>query len=127
MTGLLFDTYAWVEFFLGSEEKGRKAAEMLLNQACYTSIISIAEVSEWCEKNNRDARKYVNILIKKSDVLGLNEAMLETAGKINFLRKKQIKNWGLIDSIVLTTAKTHGLQIVTGDKHFKDIEGTVVI
>ncbi len=126
MNGVLLDSYAWIELFIGSE-KGEKVKQILVTQPCWTSIISIAELSEWAEKNQLDAEQYIATLIAKSAVLNLDEKMLQAAGKTNFHRKKKIKNWGLIDSIILTTAKTYGLNIATGDKHFKDIEETIII
>ena len=127
MTGLLLDSYAWIEFFIASKQKGETVKQILSKQICYTSAISIAEISEWCEKNRLDSRKHIDTVIRKSVILNLNEKMLEMAGRINFARKREVKNWGLVDSIILTSAKIHCLNVVTGDKHFKDVEGTIII
>jgi len=57
-----------------------------------------------------------------SDVLDLDEEIAILAGKINFENKKKIKNWGMLDSFIYSTARLYGLKTLTGDKHFKDLE-----
>ena len=56
-----------------------------------------------------------------------DEAIYELAGRINFLQKKRVKGWGMVDSLILTTAKIYGLTIVTGDKYFKNIKNVIMI
>lgn len=123
---MLIDTYAWIEFFIGSK-KGEKVREILEKGKIFTSIISLAEIAEWCLKNDKNTDYYTDIVKKYSIVLNLNEYISSFSGKVNFERKKKIEGWGMIDSLILATGLTYGLKILTGDKHFSDIENTLIL
>ena len=79
---ILFDTYAWIEFFKGTSD-GNK----------------------------------IDIDIKTTTI----------AGKINFERKKSIADWGMIDSLVLSSALVNDLKILTGDNHFEDLPNVIML
>mgnify|MGYP001063585790 CR=1 FL=1 len=125
---MLLDTYAWIEFFRGTD-KGKKVREVLRAERCYTSIVSIAELVEWCLKNNLGARigEYARGMARGSVVLGLDEQIAMIAGEINHERKKKMKGWGMVDSLILATAISYNLNILTGDSHFKDLSNVEIL
>ena len=123
---MLLDTYTWIEHFKGSE-KGEIVDNIVLKEECYTSILSLAEVAEWCLKNKLDMNYYVNIIKKLSKILELTEEIILPGAIINFECKKSIKNWGIIDSLIYATARFYNLKILTGDKHFENLEHVVRI
>jgi predicted nucleic acid-binding protein len=51
----------------------------------------------------------------------LDQKICILAGKLSFQRKRLIKGWGMIDSLILATALVSNLKILTGEKHFKDL------
>ena len=116
---LLLDSYAWVEFFNGTE-KGKKVKAFLEKENCFTSAISIAELSEWIERERLNRKEKMREIKTLSSVLSLDLELLELAGIVKIQKRRKEKGFGLIDAIILATAKTHGLKIVTGDKHFKE-------
>ena len=122
---MIIDSYAWVEYFIGSE-KGENVKK-LIKQQCYTSIVSLAEITEWCLKNNKDIEKRINLIKSQSEILIINERIAILAAKINHERKKMIAGWGMMDSLILATALSYNLGIVTGDKHFSDIENVIIL
>lgn len=122
----MLDTYAWVEFFKGTE-KGAKVNEIIKSMQCFTSIISLAELSEWIERENLNRNEIIGGVKKSSAIINLDEELIELAGKINFHKKKEIKGFGMIDAIILATSKIYGLKIVTGDQHFKSEENAIIL
>lgn len=126
MIQLLLDTYAWVEFFRGTE-KGKIVKGLLEKETCFTCALSLAELSEWAHREGHDAGTLLGTVKELSIIIFPDEAIFALAGKINFLLKKKVKGWGLADSIILATAKVNGLRVVTGDKHFKGIRGTIFL
>ncbi|MCH7902816.1 PIN domain-containing protein [archaeon] len=61
---MLLDTYAWVEFFNGTQ-KGEIVKGLLKKNVCFTSAISLAELSEWIERkklNRKNILKNVKII-----------------------------------------------------------------
>jgi len=115
---LLVDTFAWVEFFNGTS-KGTKVKRILGKNACFTSAICLAELSEWIEREKLDRRKIMNAVKRLSSIIGLDELTLELAGILKVKKRKKVKGFGLIDAIILATAKIYGLKVITGDKHFR--------
>ena len=122
----LLDTSAWVEYFLKSE-MGRKVKRLLETQACYTAVISIAELSQWAVKNSRDGRQLIRYVAELSEILPLSGKIAFLAGELNATRKKKIRKWGMVDSIILATAQLYTLRIVTKDKDFGDLPDVDVL
>ncbi len=114
---MLLDTYAWVEYFLGST-KGKKVKKMLKENECFTSAISLAEISCWLRKN-KESREKLDSVKNFSTVLSLDNDLLESAGIISYEKKQSVKDFGLVDAIILATSKIYDLPVVTGDKHFE--------
>ena len=123
---MLLDSFAWIEFFSGTQI-GRKVEETLNEKTCYMSLISLAEISEFCSKTGLDLDKSFEKIATLSIILPFNPEVCILSGKVNFQRKKIIKGWGMVDSIILTTALVNNLEILTGDKHFEDLPNVEMI
>lgn len=116
---MLLDTYAWIEFFNGTE-KGKRVQALIRDQPCYTSAISLAEISEWLEKQQFERFTKLATIKHTTTVLELDHSILEQAGILKVQKRKTAPGFGLIDAIILATAKIHQLPVVTGDPHFKN-------
>ena len=117
---LLLDTSAWIEFFIKSN-KGENVKHYLKTKSCYTSIISIAEISNWAIKQNLDGKELIKYVIELTQILNLTTKISLLAGELNFQRKKVKKNWGILDSFILATAQIYNLKILTKDSQFKNL------
>lgn len=115
---MLLDTYAWVEFFNGTE-KGARVKGILEKETCFTSAICLAELSEWIERENLNRARKMKEVKNLSSIIELDNETLELAGILKVEKRKKTKGFGMVDAIILATAKQYGLKIVTGDKHFK--------
>ncbi len=118
--GNLLDTAAWIELFKGTQ-LGLKVKEIIKEERCCTSIVSLAEVISWCSLNNLDLLEYIEIIEKNSLILNLKKNIVIMAGKITTVRKKKIHNWGIMDGFVYATAQYYGMTVVTKDTHFKGL------
>lgn len=117
---MLLDTSAWIEFFIGSA-KGKRVRQVLGEEDCYTSIVSLAEVTNWALKENKEVSPLIGAIKQLSNVIGLDEDITVLAGELNFERKKIIKKWGMLDSFILATGSIYGLKIITKDSDFIDL------
>jgi len=52
---MLTDTYGCIEFLRGTE-RGKKVRKILRTEKCYTSIVTLAELVEWCLRNDLKTR-----------------------------------------------------------------------
>ena len=123
---ILLDSSAWVEFFIKSE-KGQAVKKYIGIEECYTSIVTLAEISNWAMRENLNGKNLIKFIINSSKILDLNFEISFLAGEINFKRKKIVKNWGMVDSIILATSLYYDLKILTKDSDFKDLENVEIL
>ena len=122
---MLLDTFAWIEVVRGTP-KGQKVNELLRSHSCYTSAISLAELSAWIEKERVARIPAINAVKTSSTILDMDHELLEKAGILKIQKRKQFSDFGLTDAIILATAKKYSFAVVTGDKHFQG-ENTVFL
>ena len=123
---IILDTSAWIEFFIKSK-KGELVKEILKKGECYTSIVSISEISNWALRENKDGKEITEFVIKTTEIININNEISFLAGELNFKRKKKVKNWGMLDSFILATALIYSFTILTKDSHFKDLENVHIL
>ncbi len=129
----MVDSYAWVEFFLGSS-KGKRVKEIVETAAdVYTPDIVLAELS----------RKYLREGVSESLVrerLGTVQAASQTvpitldlaisASKAytelsESSKRRKRRSPSLFDGLVLGTARLKEAKVLTGDPHFQDLPETL--
>ena len=125
---MLLDTSAWIELFQDTD-KTAIVKNILETQENFTSSITFAEIVNWCLRNNKEDKitAYLEGIRNGSNILDLTEAIIISAGKLNYERKKIVKNWGMAYSLILATALVYDLKILTKDSHFKDLENADII
>ncbi|MFH1588936.1 MAG: PIN domain-containing protein [Candidatus Diapherotrites archaeon] len=116
---MLLDTYVWIELFNGTD-KGEKVKQLIQSNACFTSSISLAELSEWIEKEKLNRKEILSYVKNFSAIIEADQKTMELAGIIKVQKRKEMKGFGLVDAIILASAKEFNLTVVTGDKHFKE-------
>jgi len=114
---VLIDSCAWIEFFYGTE-KGKKVKDILASAACFTSAICLAELSDWIEREKINRAKVMNEISFFSTVIDLDRETLELAGILKAEKRKTVKDFGLVDAIILATGKKYNLRVITTDRHF---------
>lgn len=120
---MLLDTSAWIEYFKGSG-KGTKVVSLLEDKkALYTCPLTIAEISHWCLKNKQEPLPFVRKIMTFSSVVDLNVYILVGSGKLYFEERKRNDKISMIDCIIYTTAQLHGLDLLTTDSDFRNLEG----
>lgn len=124
----LIDSYAWVEYFLGSK-KGEILKKLFLNEKnkFYTIECCLAEIRGWSIKNNRDFNEIYAIIKTNSEILKLSEDDWILAGEERIKQREKQKNFGLIDSAILTKQKETNCKIITGDSHFANIKEVIFL
>ena len=123
---MLLDTYAWIEIFLDTE-KGKKATQLTKNKRIYTSVVTLSEIISWCLRNNQNAQKFLSLIKENSIIIYINDDVAEIAGTLNFEIKKKEKTFGMIDSLIYATAQIYSLKLLTGDKHFRNLDDVIML
>ena len=102
------------------------AKEFIENRSSATSVISIAELSEKYEREGKNFEDDFTFIISQTKIIQLNTEIALLAGKINNENKKKIKNWGMADAIILSSAKINKGRVVTGDEHFRTFDSVML-
>ena len=129
----MIDTYAWVEYLLGSRA-GAKARAHIEGGHGLTPSIVLSELRRWYlreieagRRSQREMQTHFAYVESITEIVPLDAALALQAGETDFLMKKRVKDWPLADSIIYATAKSRSAQIVSGDSHFESLEDVVFI
>ena len=125
-TGYVIDSFAWFEYFLGSNG-GLKARPYIEGGNAITPTIVIAELADKYRRVKLPFSEKLNYILVKTQDAALDVAIARESGMLNRERKKISKRWGLADSIVLATARARHAKIITGDEHFRDLADEVIM
>ena len=88
-----------------------------------TSTITLAELQEkYLREKWNTFELDIKFITNKTALIPVDPKVSLLAGKINFQYEKEKRDWGMSDSIILATAKISSAKVVTGDRHFKDIQ-----
>lgn len=124
----VIDTYAWIEYINGSDE-ALKLRQLFLNQnnKFITMECCIAELYGFCLKKNVDFNKVWEIVKNNSVVLPVMIDVWVSAAKIRHELRKDIHDFGLVDSILVAKQKELNCKIISGDPHFKELKNILYI
>ena len=120
MRSILLDTSVWIEHFKKTE-KSEKITSSLKENLVYTCPLTLAEIANWCYKNNQQPEVFLKSIKVLSSVIELNEEILVLAAKVCYNKRKKNSKIGLIDCIIYSTASNHNLVLVTTDNDFRDL------
>lgn len=127
---IAIDTYAWIEYFRGSDE-GRRAARFIDGETeLLTPAIVIAELSDKYRRSGLSEaweKQRLPFIGVKSTIVPIDQTIANLAGKIKLEKRKDFSDFGLGDALVLATAKELSSQLLTGDRHLKKDESAIDI
>lgn len=118
---VVVDSYAWVEYAVGSEE-GERAREYIEGEyALYTPAVVVAELSDRATRKERRSAwtETLSPFVRRhTTVVPLEAALADRAGATKWEMREHSPEAGLADAIVLATAREHDARVLTGDPDF---------
>ncbi len=119
MTSYIIDTWAWMEYFRGSDI-GRRAKPQIENSQNITPTIVLAEMSQKFRQQARsDLAEKLSFIKQRSTILALDESIALLAGEIR--ANVPVQGMGLVDCILLAASRLYSAKVVTGDPHFRGL------
>jgi len=125
---VVFDTYAWIEYFIGSE-KGRKVREFLIKEDGKTPSIVLAEIArkylrEGFEKG--EIRKRLEFIAARTEIINIDVRISMKAAELylrllDHAKKGGLRTPSLADALIYAMALLSGERLLTGDKLFKGL------
>ena len=122
----VLDSFAWVEYFLGSNH-GEKVKDFIESKKCVTPTIVIAELSAKYSNDKTDFTDKLKFIKFNSKIMFLTDEIAELAGKIKIQQRKTKKDFGFADSIIFATALLCNARVISGGPHFEDIKEAIMV
>jgi len=130
----VYDTYAWVEYFLGTD-KGLKVRALLREEGGYTPSIVLAEISRKYLREGVSPEivgKRLLFIEAMTEIVDITVELALKAGEtyLELLQhSKRVKGRtpSLADAIVYSTALLLGEDLVTGDRLFRNLPHVLYI
>lgn len=124
---MLLDTSALVAIFTSKRAADRISKEVGDSQL-YVSHIQLAELADWATRSGAPAAERVEAVEQMANIIPLTKEICLDAAAIKFTkRKKRLSGFGIIDGIVLATARSLGQNLLTFDTDFTGEENCVVL
>ncbi|MFH1323534.1 MAG: PIN domain-containing protein [Methanobacteriota archaeon] len=124
----IIDTYAWVEYFTGSD-RGKKVKKIVEDKdnTIITPECCLAEIKGWCIREKYDFDEMYSLVRKISDIeCVLTQDWLDAAA-IRSEMRKTLKDFRMIDALIIAQQKRMRCRVVSGDPHFKGRRDVVFI
>lgn len=120
---LVFDTYAWIETLEGTA-RGEEIAALLAAHDVATPTVVLGEIADVVGRRKPEhVPASVEAVMSTSILLDLPSEIAVAAGELRTELRPRRRGIGMIDCIVLATARHIGAEVVTGDPHLRDLDG----
>ena len=124
---MFLDSFAWMEYFMGTP-KGEKVKRFVDDDLqLYTSPIVIAEIYSKSLRTDGKAEERKDFILKRCAVILLDENIAVEAAKIHAENKVKTPDFGLADAIILASARSRKIKVLTGDHNFKNFNDAVML
>ncbi len=124
---MMLDSFAWMEYFMGTE-KGEKVREIVESDTIlYASPVILAEIYSKSQRVDGSGKERVGFILNRCVVVELDDEIGVEAGRIHAEMKSRVRDFGMIDALIIASARKRGLKILTGDKHFEHFENVVML
>ena len=123
--GILVDSFVWLEILRGSK-KGKIALEIInKSDRVFTSVLNLYELRHQIEQiaDQKTSNEYIRAIKSHTKVIVIDEKIALKGALV----KHEYKKMGVLDCLILATARINALKILTGDETFKGIDGTIIV
>ena len=116
------DSFAWIEYFIGSERGAKARGYIEGYEPLYTPSICLTEIKSRYLREQKDPTIRLNLITERSLILSIDKEVALLAADI-----KQEYKLHTIDAIIYAAAQHKNLTLVTGDQHFKNLPNVEMI
>ena len=124
---MFLDTSALVAIFTSQKQAERISREVGDSQL-YVSSIQLAELADWALRSGVPAAERVEAVEQMASVAPLTKDIcLEGATIKSARRRRGILTFGIIDGVILATARSLGQNLITYDRDFAGEKDCLVL
>ena len=118
----LLDSFAWIEYFMGSKRGAKVRDYVEGNEPLYTPSVCLTEIKSRYMRDKKDPATRIELIVERSFIVPLDKEIALLAADV-----KQKHKLHTIDAIIYATAQRRDLTLVTGDQHFRGIPNVEMI
>ncbi len=128
-SGILVDSWAWLEIMSGSPRGDRVCEVIRDNSTVCVSVLTLYELRYRLEqiKNREGAVSIIKQITDQGEVIPIDAQVALLGGTIKIQQTSQKTPMGAVDCLILATARIHNLKVLTGDTHFNGLEETILL
>lgn len=124
---MLLDTSALIKMFT-DEESARQVEVELGDDEAYVSLVQLAELAGWALRSGKPVRDRIEVVKDLAVVLPLEEQVcVEAAAIRQAMKARGRRNFGIIDGILLATARSREQRLLTFDEDFEGEEDCIIL
>lgn len=123
----LIDAHSWIEYLNGSSIGQRVNDIIESDNEIYAMTITIAEVVSKLKRKNENSEVAYNSIIKNASIIDPTPRVAREAGLLHAEKRKEMPQFGIVDAMIIITAKELQATIVTSDRHFKDVPHALIL
>jgi len=120
----LIDSHAWIEYYLGDNISLKLIIE---TKKIAVPIIVLAELSDKFTRENEDFNILLKFINSRAKIIPMNAEIAVESGKFKNTMRKKHKQFGIADAVIYITSKYYGMNLVSGDPHFKGLDNVEFI
>lgn len=127
---MLVDTSTIIEILRSpkASDRFRLINEHVRSEELYLLVVQLAELSDWCIENNVSPRERIEAVKKVANIVPVDEEICLEGSKVKAERRRNgYKDFGLLDGLVLATARSLGEKLLTFDKDFSGEKDCIVL
>ena len=121
MTRLMLDSWAWIEYFLGSKA-GLLVKRHLEEEEAYTHSVTISEVISKLRRQGKDIDNARQAFAALPRIVDTDRSAAAKVGELHARMRADVPNFSLADAFVLEAARRLELKVLTGDPDFRGIK-----
>ena len=118
----LLDSFAWIEYFMGSKRGINVRDYVDGDEPLYTPSVCLTEIKSRYLRDKKDPTTRIQLIVDRSFILPLDKEIALLAADV-----KQKHGLHTVDAVVYATAQQRGLTLITGDQHFKGMPNIEMI
>jgi len=123
----LIDSSAWIEYLEGSVDGYEVNKVLTGDNEIFVLDLMIAEVVSKVKRMKMDAEVAYKAMLSNSKIVMLNSEIAKESGLLHAEMRKKVRDFGLVDALILTCARKLKARVLTKDKHFKRFKEAVFV
>ena len=127
---MFLDTSIVIELFRFSDrsKKFKTIMSHIADEILIVSVIQLAEITNWCIINRMSVTEKIDDVRKIATIMPLSEDISIEGAKIKReMRRLRVPKFGIIDGIILASARSIKEEILTTDKDFRKAKDAIIV